>query len=216
MKIIIPARLGSKGLPFKNRKLFKSTADTIPYSKKDSVWVTTDDPEIAKLSADWGFRLIRRPPELSSDEANIREVMQHAVEWIGSPTSDFLMLYLTYPQRTWAEIEAAFQYFKSFEDQGKADSLLCRKEIKTSPYLMLEETDSTGTFGKQLVSHDLYRRQDYPKCFEISHYISIFRGPALVSLNKNMYGPKTVFWPIGDPVDVDTQKDLNSLNVSFT
>ena len=212
MNIIIPARLGSKGLPFKNRKLFKATIDSIPESLRRRVFVTTDDPEIFQLAIKHGCCTIDRPSELSDDSANIRDVMQHAVKNVGLPMSaEVIMLYLTYPERTWKEIYAAYEYYCQFADLGLADSMLCKKELKVSPYLMLQEHGADGTFGKPLLEHDLYRRQDYPKCFEISHYVCIFRASALYRLNKNMYGPSTVFYPIEDVVDVDTQKDLDQV-----
>jgi CMP-N-acetylneuraminic acid synthetase len=64
--------------------------------------------------------------------------------------------------------------------------------------------------GKQLIPHNLYRRQDYPKVFEISHFISIFMGFELDNLNSNLYNNDTIFYPIDNIIDVDTQKDLDS------
>lgn len=210
MNIIIPARMGSKGLPFKNRQLFRATADTIPVEQKKKVWVTTDDPEIIRLTAEYGFNLIVRPSDLASDDANIRDVMVHAVEVIELPAAaDVVMLYLTYPQRAWNEIMNAFEYFQKFSEWDATDSLLCRKQLATSPYLMMLESGWNKVYGTQLIEHDLYRRQDYPVCFEISHYISIFKVAALQKLNKNMYCPSTIFYPISDVIDVDTQKDLD-------
>ena len=65
--------------------------------------------------------------------------------------------------------------------------------------------------GKQIITHDLYRRQDYPKCFEISHFICIFKVNELNNLNKNMYNDNTIFFPIDCVVDVDTQKDFDKV-----
>ena len=45
----------------------------------------------------------------------------------------------------------------------------------------------TGGLGKQLVKHNLYRRQDYPKCFRICHMVSIFKSNQLKNLNNNLY-----------------------------
>lgn len=213
MNIIIPARLGSKGLPFKNRMLFKSTVESIPEYLRNRTFVTTDDSEIFDLAVKLGCIPINRPAELASDQANIRDVMQHTVKSVGLPMSaEIIMLYLTYPERTWKDVCAAYEYYCQFADLGLADSLLCKKEAKVSPYLMLQEHGADGAFGKQLIQHDLYRRQDYPTCFEISHYVCVFRASAIYRLNKNMYGPSTVFYPIDDVVDVDTQKDLDTFN----
>ena len=215
MKIIIPARFGSKGLPLKNRKLFKYTADTIPKEYKNSVWVTTDDDIIKELAKEYGFNVIDRPAELADDYCSTKQVMNHALDSCNAKfAEDVIMLYLTYPQRTWNDIELAYQFFKnSYTDTGgKVRSLLCRKEIQTSPYLYLEESGKDGLFGKQLKPHDLYRRQDYPTCFEISHFISIFIVDELQYLNNNLYNDSTIFYKINNIIDVDYQADLIKLN----
>ena len=213
MKIIIPARFGSKGFPLKNRELFKWTADSIPKSRVGDVWVTTDDDVIKLTAFDYGFGVIDRPDELAGDEASVRDTMVHAVETIGCSSYDLItMLYLTYPQRTWQHILNAHKFFIKHHDMGITNSLLCRKEIKTSPFLYLEETGAKGLFGKQLKKHDLYRRQDYPTCFEISHFISMFTVGELYKLNSNLYNKSTVFYKIPDVIDVDYVTDLKKLD----
>lgn len=209
MKIIIPARLGSKGLPLKNRTLLYHTLDTIPEEKIDSCWVTTDDPVICKMAEERGFNCIVRPEELSSDSSSIRDVMAHAINQLRIANDELVvMLYLTYPERTWEEIQSSLYFFLTHNHVGLTDSLLCKKEVATHPYLCMLEHGIDGIFGKQVVQHDLYRRQDYPKCFEISHYIAMFKAGALPKLNKNLYCDSTVFYPIGPVIDVDTQKEL--------
>jgi CMP-N-acetylneuraminic acid synthetase len=212
MKIIIPARMGSKGFPFKNRKLLKYTLDSIPEEKLSQVWVTTDDPIVGTAAKDYEVNLIRRPDELGEDTTSIRDVLVHALKNIGVKSDELIvMLYLTYPERNWEDIKDAMDFFLTHYQAGLTDSMLCRKEVKTHPYLCLQEHGVEGLFGKQLVQHDLYRRQDYPSCFEISHYISIFKAGALTRLNKNLYCDTTVFYPISDVTDVDFEKNLVEL-----
>ena len=213
MKIIIPARHGSKGFPLKNRKLLKYTLDSIPVEKLEKVWITTDDPIISAASRDYGVNIIRRPDELGEDSTSIRDVLVHAIKEIGAQRDELIiMLYLTYPERTWEEVESAINFFLTHYQSGLTDSMLCRKEIKSNPYLCLQEHGVGGIFGKQIVQHDLYRRQDYPSCFEISHYISIFKAGTLTKLNQNLYCDTTVFYPIDDVIDVDFEKNLLEFN----
>jgi CMP-N-acetylneuraminic acid synthetase len=67
-----------------------------------------------------------------------------------------------------------------------------------------------GCFGKQIFKHDLYRRQDYPKVFEISHYICIFKVSELKNLNKNLYNEETHFYKLEKKIDVDRKEDLEN------
>ena len=204
MRIIIPARAGSKGLPFKNRKLFKYTADTIPDIMKHKTYVVTDDEEIKLMAIEAGFKVLHRPDDLSQDETSTKAVMQHVVKQLDLKNETVVMLYLTYPERTWQDINNAISTYKS----NDLRSLLCKKSLVTSPFLMLK-AELEGR-GSQLFYHDLYRRQDYPECFEISHFISIFNSDELFKLNNNLYNSDTYFMEISErTIDVDEKKDLD-------
>ena len=201
MKIIIPARKGSKGLPGKNAILINQTLSTIPNYVKDSVIITTNDGKVIDQSA--GYQILLRDNELSGDDVSTKDVLSNVLQQYNIPDEEIIMmLYLTYPERTWTDIEAALNFFID----NKAKSLLCRVEPKSHPYLCMFSED--GNKGKQIVEHNLYRRQDYPECFELSHFICIFRANELEKLNKNLYNKDTIFYKIKRPVDVDTKEDL--------
>lgn len=205
---IIPARLGSKGLPFKNRTLFKKTADLIPKSSYNFTIVSTDDPEIIRMAKEYGFLIDVRPSELSQDETSMKDVIKHIITKFQLEEKDnIILLYLTYPERTLNDIANAYIYFLNHLITDSTESLLCRMEIDKSPYLYLKEN---GIYGTQLEKHNLYRRQDYPICFEISHYLSIFQAGAINKLNNNLYNERTVFYKIDRKIDVDTKKDLDN------
>jgi len=201
VKIIIPARKGSKGLPGKNAILINQTLSTIPNYVKDSVIITTNDGKVIDQSA--GYQILLRNNELSGDDVSTKDVLSNVLQQYNIPDEEIIMmLYLTYPERTWTDIETALNFFID----NKAKSLLCRVEPKSHPYLCMFSED--GNKGKQIVEHNLYRRQDYPECFELSHFICIFRANELEKLNKNLYNKDTIFYKIKRPVDVDTKEDL--------
>ena len=204
MKIIIPARKGSKGFPLKNRKLFKYTANIIPDVFKHLTYVVTDDEVISKESLKYGFNIIDRTPEVSRDVTSTKATIQYAIDEIGIENEDVIVLYLTYPERKWDHVDRAYLMFRLTRNQS---SLLCKKKIDTSPFLMLKQ--EAGDKGSQLFYHDLYRRQDYPTCFEISHYICIFNSNRINNLNNNMYNNNTVYYNIDNVIDVDEKKDLD-------
>jgi len=112
------------------------------------------------------------------------------------------MLYLVYPERRWEDVINSYKWFK---ERG-ANSLLCREELETSPYLCLE--DVGGAKGRQLTPHNYYRRQDYPQCFKVCHMVSIFKISELKHLNDNLYNKNTNFYKIPQTTDVDTFDDL--------
>lgn len=199
--ILIPARKGSKGVPFKNRKLLGYTLESIPSEYHQYIYVSTDDEEIKRTCEQRNIKVHERNPIHATDTASIKQPVH---EFIHKKriSKTVIMLYLTYPERTWDDVVKAYNFYK----RHKATSLLCRKEISQHPYLMMKEKD--GIFGEQIVKHNLYRRQEYPTCFEICHYVSIFEPWKFRELNSNMYNEKTIFFPIKSPIDVDENKDL--------
>lgn len=202
---VIPAREGSKGLPGKNRLLFEYTANIIPKDLAENVIVTTDDNEIIKKALDYGFIVIERSKKLSSDTASMKDVLIDVRSEMGLKDEDIIvMLYLTYPERTWKDVCNALKFY----DYHRGLSLLCKKRIKTNPFLCLYEN---GFRGKQVIKHNLHRRQDYHPIFELSHFIFISDAWNLDNLNLNLYNEDTIFFQIKDCVDVDNFADLKEV-----
>ena len=86
---VIPARGGSKGLPRKNimplleKPLIGYTIEAAKTERiLDRIVVSTEDPEIAKISKTFGVQVIDRPKDMSKDESNIDEALKHAVNMI--------------------------------------------------------------------------------------------------------------------------------------
>jgi len=204
-KILIPARRNSKGIPFKNRKLFKYTADTIPHEYKESVYIFTDDDMIREQGEGYGFTSVSRNPDSASDESTTKDMMEDFCSNFPSDNNPVVMLYLTYPQRTWGDIDMAINTFTN----RNLSSLLCRKPVKQTPYLMM--FDVGNGLGEQVVKHNFSRRQDYRECFELSHYISIILPSELGVLNNDLYNEHTYFMEINESLDVDTQKDMECI-----
>lgn len=203
-KIIIPARSGSKGWPGKNVKLFDHTAKIIPVEYRKSVIVTTDDLKIAGMAMDYNFTVHERPSRLANDRADTKSVMQDVLNSYKIPSNaTLIMLYLTYPSRSWDDISGMYNRFISSE----SESMLCAQPPKTHPCLMMFPGENNT--GIQVVEHDMYQRQQYPECFELSHYMCMFKARELTNLNKNMYNKNTQFYNIPRVIDVDSEMDYN-------
>lgn len=202
MRLIIPAREGSKGLPGKNRLLFSHTAKIIPSSLRDSTFVTTDDTVIKSLAQEQGFKVHNRPKKLCDDVTSMKEVMLDFFNSHGSLGEITVLLYLTYPQRKWSDVHDALEELNT----SKAKSLLCAFDVETHPYLIAFEEPNNK--GRQICPHNLFRRQDYPKCFEISHFVSAFYDDELPLLNDNLYNCNTHFMKREKKVDIDLPEHL--------
>jgi CMP-N-acetylneuraminic acid synthetase len=83
---IIPARGGSKGLPRKNvlplagKPLVAWSIEAARAAREvHRVVVSTDDDEIASVSERFGAEVVRRPAELSGDEATSESALLHVL-----------------------------------------------------------------------------------------------------------------------------------------
>ena len=200
---VIPARRDSKGFPFKNRKLLEYTINEIPLDFHENTIVTTNDEEIIEKLSPTKINILKRDETLSLDDVNIRDVMKDvASNYSMNPSDTIVMLYLTSPGRKFSDIKKILNLYR----EKKINTLTCCIETKSHPYLCLFKQGDNH--GKQVIEHDMYRRQDYPECFEVSHFVCIFQVGIIDKLNKNMYNSDTYFYKIDSTVDVDYETDL--------
>jgi len=204
--IIIPARQGSKGFPNKNRYLFEYTARQIPDFLCTRTIITTDDEEIIKNSKKYKFKTLKRKTVLSTDETSMKLVIKDVVNNYNIPSEDdIIVLYLTYPQRTFEQIREIYDFYLKMN----ARSLLCKKTVASHPYMCYHTLKHFR--GSKIVDHNLYRRQEYPECFEACHYVVIIRSDVLDELDNNLYHKNTIFYSLGDEIfDVDYLSDFEN------
>lgn len=201
MKIVIPARAGSKGWPFKNRKLMNYTFDLI---QGNDVIVSSNDEVILKEAEKRKFITIERDEKLCQDTTSTKDVLLDVAEKIKLISEyNILLLYLTYPYRTNKLIYQATVEFNRTE----CKSLLCREPIATNSYLVIYY-DYFNKQWRKVIDHDFYRRQDPPEYFEISHVVCIFNVEEIPKLNKNLYNKDTYFMLIERQKDIDYEGDL--------
>ena len=102
---IIPARIGSKRIKYKNIKKFQKKP-IIYWSIKvakdsgvfDKIIVSTDSPKIAKIARKYGAETpFLRPKNLSNDYANTDKVIQHAVSWLCKKKNKLKYICCIYP-----------------------------------------------------------------------------------------------------------------------
>ena len=208
---IIPARRDSKGLPFKNRKLLDYTINNIPIELHEKTIVTTNDEKIIEKLSATNINVLRRDEQLCLDDISIKDVMLDVVKKFQMKSNDtIVMLYLTSPDRKFSDIKKILGYYY----ERKIKTLTCCVEPKTHPYLVLFKKENQK--GEQVIKHDLYRRQDYPECFEIRHFVCIFQVDEIQKLNSNMYNESTIFYKIDSDIDVDHENDLKEFLKSNT
>lgn len=133
---IIPARGGSKGIPRKNiadlcgKPLIAwSILQARAARGVDSVWVTSDSTEILDVAVSHGANPIRRPAEISGDEASSESAWLHALDTIetgGTRVDLAIGMQTTSPIREPSDLDKALAQF----ERERLDSLLTCCEVE--------------------------------------------------------------------------------------
>ena len=134
---IIPARGGSRSIPRKNLAdlggipLIAWTIGAAQGARSvDRVVVSTDDPEIANVSRQWGAEVVERPAEISGDEASSESALEHVLETMrqerGYRPSLVVFLQPTSPFRAPDDIDLAVECLRD----GNADSAFSARAVE--------------------------------------------------------------------------------------
>lgn len=125
MIAIIPARGGSKGIPFKNIKplngkplLVWSVESALSATNISKVIVSTDDAKIAKIAQQSGAEVAIRPAALAADYSKTIDVLYYHWLELGKP-SEIMTLQPTSPIRSQGLIDHCVDYYSSNQIEEK-------------------------------------------------------------------------------------------------
>jgi len=208
---LIPARGGSKGIPRKNiRELagIPLIAHSIQAGREaaaiDSVIVSTDDEEIAKVAEQHGARVpFMRPSELATDEAPTAPVITHTLETLYDRDEEYdtlVLLQPTSPLRTAVHIDEAYALY----EESEADSVI-------SAYPTYEiRWESTPEGAKKLKHTDApKRRQDRDPEYVINGAIYVTAIEQFLQTENITTGTTKLYeMTKQESVDIDTPFDL--------
>ena len=212
---LITARGGSKGLPRKNilpllgEPLIAWTIRAASGAKSiDAVFVSTEDAEIAAISAQYGALVIPRPAELSQDDTGSEPVIAHALEYLamqGQIVAEVFLLQPTSPLRGAHHIDAAFDVFT----REKAACVISVYEPRHSPAKAYKVNADRTISGLVSDSAPYARRQDLPRAVQPNGAIYLFRA---ASFMEHRQIPRAAVLPFlmtpTESVDIDTPEDF--------
>lgn len=169
---LIPARGGSKGIPRKNIKPIAGKpllAWTIEAARAsallDRCVVSTEDAEIADVARQCGAEVLRRPPELATDETSTLAVMQHTIREI--PCDTLVLLQATSPIRAPGLIDVCIREFTAGGYDSLATGFIC----------------TYVEYGKNEL-----RRQEIPGFFYDDGNVYVMKAPLVAAGDR--YGEK--------------------------
>ncbi|MEA5509375.1 acylneuraminate cytidylyltransferase family protein [Crocosphaera sp. UHCC 0190] len=212
---IIPARGGSKGVPRKNIRplagkplIAHSILDAQEAQWVDQVYVSTDNEEIAEISATYGAQIIPRPPELANDTASSESALIHSLQYLetqGILPELMVFLQCTSPIRTGLEIDGAIAKLK----QEQADSLL---SVSPSHRFLWQEVDGVV----QSINYDYRyrpRRQDMNPQYVENGSIYVFK-PWILKETGNRLGGKISLFVMSEmaALEIDSLEDFEMID----
>ena len=200
---IIPAREGSKGILKKNivdLGGFPLIAYSIVVAKRAGLltYVSTDSEEIARISKEWGARVIMRPKEYATDTSPDIEFIKHALKYI---KTDYLVhLRPTTPFRDPERIKEAI---KQMTD--KATSLRSAHRTVESPYKFMKiKKGYFLPFIGDLKNSNL-PRQLFEPVFHPNGYVDILK---VNEIGKTIHGKKILPFITDEVIEIDRPIDL--------
>lgn len=169
------ARGGSKGLPGKNIKpllgkpLIQYAIEVAQQTPEiNTVYVSTDDNDIAQCAKMAGAEIIIRPPELATDQAPEWAAWQHAIGYVKKKKGNFdifVSLPVTSPLRISEDVSRAIAQLK----QSKADLCLAVTPANRNPYFNIVTRNKNNKVSLvNPLSTGVHRRQDAPVVFDIT------------------------------------------------
>jgi N-acylneuraminate cytidylyltransferase len=207
---VIPARAGSKRLPGKNLRLLlgeplvvHSIRSALTAPSLGRVVVSTDGEEIARVAQTAGAGVVRRPPDLASDDASTEAALLHVVDTLASNGFEdpeyVVTLEPTSPLRTSQLIERCID----LASRTAADSVITVVETK----------DVFGRFSEDsfeiLDDVQPWRLQARRPVYRNSSTVYVTRTSLLRSGGSIVAGNlQAVVVPQDEAVDIDTLFDF--------
>jgi CMP-N,N'-diacetyllegionaminic acid synthase len=211
---VIPARGGSKGIPYKNIKnlngkpLILYTIDVARQLFKDEdICISTDEQKIIDVVNDYGFYVpFTRPSHLATDRATTQDVLIHALDFFENKNKYYgiiLLLQPTSPFRLKRHIEEAINLY-----DDDCDMVVSVKQASANPYYDLFEEDELGYLHMSKGNGEFTRRQDTPTVWEYNGSIYVINSISLRKFAISRFS-HIIKYPMDDEysIDIDNQLD---------
>ena len=217
MLAIIPARSGSKGIPFKNIKILHgkplivwTIESALKANNVDRIIISTDDEDIANVCKDTGVEIpFMRPKELAKDNSLAIDNYIYTIERLNtdfnSNYKEFIVLLPTSPLRNSIDIDGAIELFY----KKKADSVISCVEMSHVP-LWAKKICKNGKIENYFnIEIDNKNRQDFEKAYIPNGAIYVLKY-SLLKEKYSYYSENTYpyIMPRERSIDIDDLLDF--------
>ena len=215
----ICARGGSKGLPGKNIRplrgrplIVHSIEFALAHAAIEAVYVSTDDPEIARIARQAGAEVpYLRPPELARDDTPKLPVIEHLLRHLehetGGSIERIVDLQPTSPLRIAQDLDACLLRADAADVPGL---VLTAYDSGCNPYFNLVEAQPDGSV-RISKGGGTATRQSAPAVWTLNGSIYVWRRAALAhAAAHGMWSVRAAVhvMPASRSVDIDTAEDF--------
>lgn len=212
---VIPARGGSKSVPYKNlhplggKPLLAWPIETaLATTAIDKVIVSTDDERIAEAAREHGAEVHRRPPELATDTALVIDTIRHLHRQLvesGTPDDIMVLLEATSPFRSPELVTRCIERMTA----ENLDSIATFNQASVNPERTWRLVDGMPVpFIEGAVPWK--PRQMLTPALQLNGVVYAFRPHLLPSDSPSILfgrmGAEVI--PADDVIDIDDQKDF--------
>lgn len=216
---IIPARVGSKGLPNKNIRILNGKpliAWSIEEAQKskyiDKLIVSTDGNEIAEIARSYGVDVpFMRPKELATDIAKSEDVLIHAINYLKKKGENFDYLVLIEPTSPLRTVDDIDKPLEILIDHNEAKAIVSVAPLEASHPEFTVTIQENGLIKPYLGSSRIEskRRQDLDDVYFFEGTIYISHIPTFEEI-KGFYHELTLAYVVNifKSFEVDKEKDV--------
>ncbi len=184
--VVIPARGGSKGIPYKNIKplagkpLICYSIDVArQFTTDENICVTTDDDKIIEVVESYGLKVpFKRPDYLATDTCGSNEVIQHAWNFFADKEKHYDAILLLQPTSPFRKVEFLKEAVALYDDS--IDMVTSVKPAACNPYYDGFEEQSDGLLYVSKGDGAIARRQDAPCVWQQNGSIYVINPQSLM------------------------------------
>lgn len=214
---LIPARGGSKTIPYKNIKLMNGkpliawSIDAAKNTKEiDTIIVSTDDDKIAQVAIKYGADVIKRPAYLAMDDSLPIDVVRYVIQKLKEIEDDYTyMVYLepTSPLRKPEDIKKCLELI--VDEKMGYDSVTTFVEAALNPHRAWKIEE--GTPSPFLTDIDPWLpRQNLPKVYQLNGAVYCFLIDSVKQDSRKFLNGKigAIIMPRERSIDIDDLFDF--------
>lgn len=212
--VVIPARGGSKGIPYKNIKplngkpLICYSIDVArQFTSDENICVTTDDDKIIEVVENYGLKVpFKRPDYLATDTCGSNEVIQHAYKFYADQGRHYDAVVLLQPTSPFRKVEFVKEAVALYDDS--IDMVTSVRSAACNPYYDGFEEDSEGLLHISKGDGTISRRQEAPPVWQQNGSIYVINPKSLMGKGMGAFTQiRKYAMPEAYSVDLDTILD---------